>query len=96
MSNLPIIRLEVDRMKYTIQTIISQHASEMDEGIQRAVDEYCTPENIQRVVTHEVDRCAKACISEAVHDFFGYNGLGKQVIKDEITARLEAMFKDRT
>ena len=36
--NIPVIKLEVESMKYTVVTALQQHAALMDSSIQAAVD----------------------------------------------------------
>ena len=59
--SVPIIRLEVQSMKYTIQTALMEHAAQMDASIQQAVEAYCTKENIDAVVMKTAREALDLC-----------------------------------
>ena len=48
--NVPIIRLEVERMKETIMMALADHSARIDADVQAAVDAYCTEGNVSAVV----------------------------------------------
>lgn len=81
---LPIIRLEVEGMKYAICTALTEHAAQMDADIKAAVELYCTPENIKKIVTDSATRILDATIREEVEKFFRYNGEGRKAVAEAV------------
>lgn len=82
MSNemkLPIIRLEVQGIKYTVVRALTEHAAQMDADIQAAVEEYCTPQNLQSIVRTAAHDALRAAIEEEVKAFFTY-GDGRKAV----------------
>jgi hypothetical protein len=90
--NLPIIRLEVEGMRYQIVTALQKHAAKMNADIQAAVEAYCTSENLAEVVkasaTSQLDNAIKA---EVAH-FFRY-GDGRKAVAAAVK---EAILKKET
>jgi len=78
--NIPIIRLEVESMKYQICTVLSDYAAQMDEDMRQAVEDFCTPENIQRIVKTTAGRVLEQTIREEVEKFFRCEGEGRKAI----------------
>jgi hypothetical protein len=62
--NLPIIRLEVEGIRRTMSAMLAEHAVQMDADLREAVDAYCTPENLARVVKDAATRALDATIKE--------------------------------
>lgn len=86
---LPIIRLEVEGMKYAVVTALSAHAAQMDADIQAAVEAYCTPENIASVVRGAATEALDRAIKAEVQNFFNYGDGRKAVaaaVKESILA----------
>lgn len=90
--NLPIIRMEVQQMKYTVQAMLAEHAAQMDQNIRQAVEAYCTPENLDRVIREAANSAMQAAISDEVKSFFGYTGDGRKVIRAAVLQRLDEMY----
>ena len=82
-----IIRLELDHMKYSILTALSQHAAQLDRDLRAAVDAYCTPANLARVIREQAKRTLDAVIKEEVNRFFMY-GDGRAAVKAAVEQRL--------
>ena len=87
MSEMPIIRLEVERMKYSILTAMSEHLLQMDQDIQSAVDAACTPEKITAIVFDTASREIKAAIENEIRSFYAY-GEGRKAIADAVRKQL--------
>jgi len=87
--NMPIIRLEVQGMKHTITHALMEHQTQMDEDIQKAVEDYCSEENISRVITQACRAELEQAIKEEVSSFFRY-GDGRKAIKAAVGANLMA------
>jgi len=90
--SVPIIRLEVQSMKYTIQTALMEHAAQMDTSIQQAVEAYCTKENIDAVVMKEAREALDMCVKEEVRNFFGYGSAGRKAVREAVHHWLDEMY----
>lgn len=87
MNTIPIIRLEVSGMKRTIVAALFEHQAQMDADIVNAVERYCEPENIARIV-HEAARSAlHNAIQEEVNYFFLY-GNGRTAVIEAVKESL--------
>ena len=82
--NVPIIRLEVDRMKHSIFTALTEHTALMDSSVQKAVEAYCTEENIDAVVRKAAMDALDAAVKEEVRDFFGYSRNGRLAVREAV------------
>lgn len=90
--NVPIIRLEVEGMKHTLLTALSEHAARVDSGIQAAVEAYCTPENIQAVIDENVRQALDMALKEEVKSFFSWSKPGRIAVKEAVHKRLNDMY----
>ena len=86
--NLPIVRLEVENMRHTIQVALSQYLTQMDTDIQASLDSVCTPENVTRIVKETAEREIEGVIREEMQKFFRY-GKGRAAVQDAVKAILE-------
>jgi hypothetical protein len=84
--NIPIIRLEVEGMKYAIKTALTQHAFEIDTYIQEAVDQYCSDDNLRQVVTAQARAAIESSVKDEIDRFF--RGAGRKAVADAVTAAL--------
>ena len=82
--NIPIIRLEVERMKETILHALPQHAAAMDASVQAAIEAYCTPGNIDAVVRQAVTQALDAAVKEEVREFFKGSKSGRQAVREAV------------
>ncbi len=90
--NTPIIRLEVEGMKRSIVTALVEHQAKMDADVAAAVEAYCQPENISRII-HEAARTAlDNAIREEVKAFF-LLGEGRKAVAEAVK---EALLKRET
>jgi len=87
MTAIPMIRLEVEGMKYAIQMAMSEHLIKMDKDIQAAVDAVCTPERITAIVFDTATREIKAAIESEVRSFYAF-GAGRRAIADSVRKQL--------
>lgn len=87
MLDMPIITLEVSRMKYGIQHALSQHHFQISEEIKNAVDRFCEPENINRIIQTQASTTLEKVIKEEIDHFFR-TGDGRAVIAEAVKASL--------
>jgi selenocysteine lyase/cysteine desulfurase len=90
--NVPIIRLEVEGMKYTVQTALLAHASQVSDGIQQAVEAYCTEANITAIVEAEARRQIEEALKQSVKDFFNFSGPGRAAVREAVMEHLNAIY----
>lgn len=83
----PIIKLEVDQMRHSMAVALSEYTAQLDETLQRSIEAYCTPENLQRVIGEETRRTLDIVIREQVKVWFMY-GEGRKVIKKAVEQKL--------
>jgi hypothetical protein len=87
--SVPIIRLEVERMKYSILAAFAEHQGTLDADIVAAVEAYCEPENIRRIIGDGVKHTLDNVIREEVEKFYRY-GKGREVVREALRQVLEA------
>lgn len=90
--NVPIIRLEVEGMRHTMLTALTEHAAKMDYSIQRAVEAYCTPENIDAVVSNAARAALDDAVREEVRAFFRAGRAGRLAVREAVTHWLDDMY----
>ena len=67
---------------------MSQYMVQMDEDIQAAVEEACTPENVRRIIVTEAGREIELTIKNELHQFFAF-GDGREAIRSAVNTRLK-------
>lgn len=87
MNTIPIIRIELESMRMQLRTALSAYQIQLDTDLKEAVDRYCTPENLKRIVDTCVFQTLDTVIAEEVKNFY-VKGEGRKVIKEEIERRL--------
>ena len=86
---VPIITLEIERMKHTLMTALSEHTLRIDREVQAAINDYCSEENISAVIRAEVTRQIDLAVKEEVRDFFRYSKPGRQAVREAVLAHLD-------
>lgn len=92
-NTVPIIRLEVEGMKHTVQMMLSKYAAELDKEVFDAVEKFCTSSNIERVINECTEKSIKQAIELEIGDFFRY-GNGRKAIKEAVENQLNGIYKD--
>lgn len=90
--NVPIIRLEVEGMKYTMQRALTEHAVAVNESIQKAIDNYCTEDNINAIVMREAKFRLDQALKEEIQNFFGYSGAGRAAVRAAVIETLNERY----
>ncbi len=85
---IPIIRLEVERMKQTILTALPEHAAAMDASVQAAIEAYCNAENIDAVVRKAATDALDAAVKEEVRNFFQWSQPGRRAVREAVINHL--------
>lgn len=84
---IPVIRLTVEGMKFSIVKAITEYEAVLAEETRKAVEAYCTPENIKAVIDREVAAALTAAIREEVDRFYR-RGDGRRVIQQAVKETL--------
>ena len=85
--NIPIIKLEIEGMRQTIQTALTEYALQFDSMVKEALDSYCTEENIKAIIDTTTRNTLNAVIREEVRSFY-VHGEGREIIKEAVVKRL--------
>lgn len=85
MNNLPpMIKIEIDEMKYAIMHHLNQHHQEVEDEVLRQVESAIKEYDFEAVVAQNV----RACISNGIKTYFEY-GPGKVAIEQAVWASLD-------
>ncbi len=87
--NLPIIRLQIEGVKYSVAMALTEYAAQVDADLQKAVEEFCTPENIGHIVQKEAWAVLDQVIREEVKSFF-LRGHGREAVKAAVQEKLDS------
>lgn len=89
----PIVRIEIEAMKQTLNVMLSHQAALLSEEMQAAVDSFCEPERIRKLVEETAHRELEAIVKDEIASFFRY-GAGRRTIRDSIQRKLNEMFQE--
>lgn len=84
---LPIIRIELERMSHSILHAFSEHHLEVSGEIKRALEAYLQTDNLQRVMEQQVTGAINGAIAREVENFFKY-GAGRKAIAQAVSKQL--------
>lgn len=85
-----LIRLEVEGMKHSMVTALTEHHALISSEIVEAVERYCTKENIESVVRAAAHKALDSALREEVENFFRWPGKGREVVAAAVRAKLIA------
>ena len=85
--NIPIVRLEVQGIKHTMQIALAEYIVNMDADIQHAIEQACTAENIVKIIEKTAREAIDQSIKDEVSRFFRY-GEGRAAIKEAVHTQL--------
>ena len=74
-------------MRHSILTALTHHQVQMDKNIQEAIDAYCQPENIKRIIDDAAFQALDNAIKEEVKNFF-WKGEGRMAIAEAVKKKL--------
>lgn len=92
MTPVPIISLEVSAMKHTMKMMLGEHTARLDKSIQQAVEDFCTEDNIGRIVEEAARDALNAAVKEEVRRFFGYGENGRLAVREAVIAFLDEVY----
>lgn len=82
------MRLELESMKLSMVQMLHDQAMVLDSMLKNAVDEYCKPENLRKVIETNVQRTLDAAIREEIEGFFRYKQEGREIIAEAVKKKL--------
>jgi hypothetical protein len=68
---------------------LHQYALQLDEDMRNAVESFCTPQNLGRIVESEAHKWLDIVLREEVTAWF-FTGAGREVIRKAVEAKLAA------
>ncbi len=86
--NIPILTLTLENMRQTVRTALMQHTEQVNEELQKAVDRFCTSENLASILDQQAAACIKDIMQETVKGFFNYHQAGRQAIREAVLEKL--------
>ena len=86
----PIIKLEVNFMKSTMVRHLSEETAKVDSMVAKAVESYCSDENLQHVIDEEVKLALDSAVREEIRDFFSSTRSGRQAVREMVVRHLDA------
>jgi hypothetical protein len=95
MNQLPIIRLEVERMQYQVRAMLTEHTAMMDAQVKSALDDALRPECIEGVIRRTVRQCVDEAVTSEIQQFFRYSAPGRQAIRQAVQEHMDAHFGDK-
>ena len=88
MEGIPVIRIELERMKKTLLVAINERFASLDMDVRAAVEKVCTPEHIATIIEQQAAAEIKAAITEEVSRFYRW-GNGREAIKAAVAKMLD-------
>lgn len=85
---MPIVRLEVERLERSILAAFNEQELAMDADIRAAIEAYCQPENIKRVIADGVKRVLDREVSSQIEQYFR-TGNGREAIRRAVNEHLD-------
>ena len=87
MDTMPVIHMELEGMKRTLYNALTQQALQLDTDINKAVESFCTQENLAYVINNKVNAVLEAVIKEEVEKFYS-KGEGRIIIAEAVKTHL--------
>lgn len=87
--NLPIITLQIQEMKRTMSMMLTKEAAALDASLRRALEEFCTEENLNSIVRAEATRQLEEAVKQEVRNFFSFSAAGRVAVREAIHEFLE-------
>jgi predicted Ser/Thr protein kinase len=91
LMNVPTIRIEIERMRQTMSTMLTEQAALVDAELQAALDKFCQPDNIKRVVQEAAHSALEAAVKGEISSFFSYGGAGRKSVAAAVQDGLAKM-----
>ena len=93
MNNIPIIKLEVERMKHTILTCLSDYQLRMDASIKAEIERVCESGELKRLIAEAVQDGIMTGVKKEIEDFYKW-GKGAEAIRESVKKGLSKLSGD--
>jgi hypothetical protein len=90
-NGLPVIKLEVERMRQTMLMHLSEHAAKVDADLRAAVDKFLAEGHVTRIINETAAAQLTRTIEEETRKFFSY-GEGGRIIREVVNDALTQSF----
>lgn len=94
MNNIPVIRVQLEGLRHSVQHAFSEEMLQYDEYVQKALEEALEPNKIAREITRLAELEVQHALKKAVEDYFKF-GDGWVFIKEEASEMLNRSFESR-
>jgi hypothetical protein len=84
---IPVIRLTVEGMKINVLHALTGYEANLAEETRRAVEEFCTPENIRAIMQREVQTVLGRAVHDEVEHYY-QRGDGRAAVKAAVEEAL--------
>lgn len=94
MSNipLPIVEIELKHIRHHLSYVLGQHSQAYKEALDRAIAEFCTPENFYREVKLTVDVELNRAVRDKVTEYLR-GAVAREVVEQAATEALINVLK---
>ncbi len=79
MGEMPLVRVELERMRMSIVAAMTAHVEEINKQINEKVQEYCTEERLTNVIQQQVQSSIDGAIRSEIESYYR-SGPGRTVI----------------
>ena len=86
---MPIVRLELENMRYQVVHAFSQHNKEIEQAVDAEVIRQIKGFNFEVAVHREFKIAMDGAIKSALSDFFGFGRPGEAIIKTAVNKVLK-------
>lgn len=90
--NIPIVRLELEHMKFGIVQALNKHVLNIDAEVQKAIDEFATEQNLSAIVRNITHQEIRAAVNDEIQRFFRYSDKGRAAIREAVNEHLNREF----
>ena len=88
LRTMPIITLSIQHLQHNISIAMTEYVSKFDEQMQKSIEDFCDPQNIESIIKLEVNTVLDTIIKEEVKRWFVL-GDGRVIIRKAVEKRLK-------
>src|ERR1700741_146692 len=89
MANPIVIRVEIERMREYISSMLTEQALDISDGVQRALDDYMSDDNLRGLINKAVRDIVNHRVQDSVKHYFTW-GEGGKALDAAVQAGLQA------
>lgn len=93
-DNIPIIRIELERMKQTLMVAINDQLAVMDVAVRLAIEAVCDEENIKRIIAQQAQQTLTEAVRREIEHFLWTGDKGRSILRAGIEKVFAAMKGD--